>query len=254
MIWLSVLFIFYFKLIYNDFLAGVVLELQFFRHSFFRFKFGNVTVLADPFINNFGDSIETKSLVKCPVSEKSLGFADIVLLSQEHFDHFDKKTVESVCSFNPNARVVAHDSVLSQLEINQSQKKAIMSGDKFTLLGIEFEVLPAHFPKSFYPVSFILRHKNSSVFFAGDTALTDNFNGVKVNVAILPIGGHETMDIVDAVKATKTIKPDYIIPMHYDTFESIKADPLEFKSRIEKSILKTSPVILKPGEKFSLKT
>ena len=61
---------------------------------------------------------------------------------------------------------------------------------------------------------------------------------------------NSTMDIIDAVRATKTMKPKYVIPMHYNSFTTIQVDPNEFRSRIEKSILKTVPVILKPGEVF----
>ena len=67
---------------------------------------------------------------------------------------------------------------------------------------------------------------------------------------MFPIGGEYTMDLVDAVKAVKTVKPDVAIPMHYDTFESIKASSEEFREKIEKSILKTQAVILKPGASF----
>lgn len=225
------------------------MELQFFRHAFFKLRLDNTNIVIDPFINSSNDENNPMPLVKCPVSEKSIGKTDIVLLSQEHFDHFDKKTVEYLCN-SFQSTVVAHDSILSQLEIQKNQKKAIGSWDKFKLFEVNFEVVPAHYPKAFYPVSYLLKDEKSSVFFAADTTLTDHFNGVKADVALLPIGGADTMDVVDAVKATKTIKPKYSIPMHYDTFDSIKADPNEFKTRIEKSILKTIPVILKYGEKF----
>ncbi|VVB99174.1 Uncharacterised protein [uncultured archaeon] len=59
------------------------------------------------------------------------------------------------------------------------------------------------------------------------------------------------MDVIDAVRATKTMKPKYVIPMHYNSFTSILADPNDFKERIEKSVLKTIPVVLKPGETFN---
>jgi len=226
------------------------MQLQYLGHSFFKFSFEDTVVLADPFIN-YNSTMDLKVLEKCPVSEKDLGKVDVILLSQEHFGHFDKKAVESLCSQH-NACVVAHESLLQQLSVEPNQKKAIKSGDTFTLLGIEFEVLHAHYPKSFYPVSYLVKDKKSSLFFAGDTALTNHFNNVKVDIALLPIGGGETMDVVDAIRATKTIKPKYAIPMGYNTFENIKADPLEFKSRIEKSILKTIPVVLKPGQTFNL--
>jgi len=225
-------------------------QLQFLGHSFFKFRFGATTILTDPFISSRSTNKNLKTLIKCPISEKDLGKVDLILLSQEHFDHFDKKVVEYLCS-NQNVCVVAHESLLQQLTLKSTQKKAIKSGDKFTLLGVEVEVMPAHFPKSFYPVGYIIRDKKSSVFFAGDTSLTDHLNHIKADVALLPIGGSDTMDIVDAVKATKTIKPRYAIPMHYNTFGNIKADPFDFKARIEKSILKTVPIVLKPGQFFN---
>jgi len=36
------------------------------------------------------------------------------------------------------------------------------------------------------------------------------------------------MGITDAIKAVKLIMPDKAIPMHYDTFPIIQADPKEF--------------------------
>ncbi len=60
------------------------------------------------------------------------------------------------------------------------------------------------------------------------------------------------MDIVDAVKATKSMKPKFVIPMRYNTFSFIKADPQEFKARIEKSNLKTKAIVLAPGEKVKV--
>ncbi|MCD6433986.1 MAG: MBL fold metallo-hydrolase, partial [Candidatus Diapherotrites archaeon] len=69
---------------------------------------------------------------------------------------------------------------------------------------------------------------------------------------LLPIGGKVTMDIIDAVKATKMIKPKIVIPMHYNTFEIIKANPKEFAERIAESALKTEVKILKPGQEIKL--
>ena len=58
------------------------------------------------------------------------------------------------------------------------------------------------------------------------------------------------MDCVDAVRAVKTLKPDVAIPMHYNTFDNIKQDPAEFKQKIEKSLVKTKAIVLKPGQKY----
>jgi len=57
-------------------------------------------------------------------------------------------------------------------------------------------------------------------------------NGLKPDIALLPIGGKFTMDIDQAVEATLSIDPKIVIPMHYDTFGGIEADPNEFKEKL----------------------
>ena len=103
---------------------------------------------------------------------------------------------------------------------------------------------------------FVIDFFGHHIYFAGDTALFGDMaligNYVGVDTALLPIGGYYTMDIDDAVEAVKMLKCKNVIPMHYDTFDLIKADPYEFKRRVEEST--TSKVlILKPGESAGFK-
>jgi L-ascorbate metabolism protein UlaG (beta-lactamase superfamily) len=71
----------------------------------------------------------------------------------------------------------------------------------------------------------------------------------KPDVAMLPIGGHFTMGIREAVKAVELIKPKIVIPMHYNTFPVIQADPLVFKKLVEE-YMTVKVVVLKPGETY----
>ena len=68
-----------------------------------------------------------------------------------------------------------------------------------------------------------------------------------IDVALLPIGGNFVMDVEDAAKAVKMIRPKMAIPMHYGTFPAIDADPEEFK-RLVSGVCKV--VILQPGERL----
>ena len=58
------------------------------------------------------------------------------------------------------------------------------------------------------------------------------------------------MDEVDAATAAEFIHPKYAIPMHYNTFEVIKADPKQFVENLPEDI---EGVIINPGEIFELK-
>jgi L-ascorbate metabolism protein UlaG (beta-lactamase superfamily) len=54
-----------------------------------------------------------------------------------------------------------------------------------------------------------------------------------VDVAIVPIGGHYTMDRHDAVVAAKLVGARTVIPCHYNTFPPIETDAEAFKSDVE---------------------
>ena len=101
------------------------------------------------------------------------------------------------------------------------------------------------------PCGFLIEVDGKKLYHAGDTGLTVEMTLLeeeKVDLALLPIGGHYTMDIMDAVRAVGFIKPQKAVPMHYNTFPPIKADPSEFKRLLDG---KADVVILKPGEKIN---
>ena len=90
------------------------------------------------------------------------------------------------------------------------------------------------------------------VYFAGDTALFGDMKLIgerdKIDYAILPIGGHYTMDYVDAAKAVELLGAKNAIPVHYNTWDVIKQNPEDFKA-----LVKTAKVhIVKPGESLNL--
>ncbi|MFH1391739.1 MAG: MBL fold metallo-hydrolase [Candidatus Diapherotrites archaeon] len=224
------------------------MKLQYLWHSFFKISFAGVNILVDPFVSVPPEGTFQLNM-KCPVNVKKLKNIGLIFISNEHFDHFDKEVVEIIAN-RDHASVIGHESILNDLNIPPSLKNNVKVGDKLSLRGVDIEVRSAHYPNSFYPLSFCFTKDKEKIFFAGNTALTDSFNDIDCDVAIVPIGGSSTMDVIDAVRATKTMKPKYAIPMHYNSFDSIIADPEEFKSRIDKSILKTIPIILKPGQSF----
>lgn len=90
------------------------------------------------------------------------------------------------------------------------------------------------------------------VYFAGDTCLFGDMKLIgerdKIDYAILPIGGHYTMDPVDAARAVELLGAKNAIPVHYNTWDVIKQNPEDFRA-----LVKTAKVhIVKPGESLKL--
>lgn len=104
------------------------------------------------------------------------------------------------------------------------------------------------------PAGIIINTGNRTIYHAGDTALFYDMKLIgemnKIDLAFLPIGDNYTMGVDDAVKAAEFLNADTVVPVHYNTFDLIKADENEFKRKIE-SIGKKC-VIMKPGEEISL--
>lgn len=229
-----------------------MVSVRFFGHSFFKIGFPGRNVLIDPFICSDKERPDFERLVDCAAKQSDLKDVALILVSHEHFDHFDKKFIEKVAS-RDNSCVVASEPILQELNLSKRFLHPIKMHQKISLRGVDIQAIPAHHPHSFYPLGFMVSCAGKSVFHSGDTALTDHFSKLRPDVALLPIGGTYTMDCVDAIRAVKTMKPKFAIPMHYNTFKMIEQDPGEFKQKIDKSILQTKPVILNPGQSFSFK-
>ena len=226
--------------------------IHYFGHSFFKIGFPERNILIDPFVSDEKRDPAFKRLVGCQAKQADLKDISMILVTHEHFDHFDKALIEKIAS-RDNSCVVASEPILQQLNLSKRFLHPVTMHQCITLRGVEIAAFPAHHPQAFYPLGFKVSFGGKSVFHSGDTDLIDDFAGMSPDVALLPIGGTYTMDCVDAIRAVKTMKPKYAIPMHYNTFKMIKQDPKEFKQRIEKSILKTKPIILNPGQSFSFK-
>ena len=101
------------------------------------------------------------------------------------------------------------------------------------------------------PAGFVVKLPDLTVYHAGDTALFANMEFIGgqnvIDIAFLPIGSTYTMDINDALMATKILHPKMVIPIHYNTWDTIKVDVNKFKEMVEKET-RSSCIILNPGE------
>lgn len=94
-----------------------------------------------------------------------------------------------------------------------------------------------------------------TVYHAGDTALFGDMRLIhelyKPKVAMLPIGGRFTMDIEQALLAVKMIQPQFVLPMHYNTFDVIHANVGKFQRMVEDQT-DSEVIILTPGDSIDV--
>jgi L-ascorbate metabolism protein UlaG (beta-lactamase superfamily) len=104
------------------------------------------------------------------------------------------------------------------------------------------------------PAGVVFTIDGKTLYHTGDTGLFYDMQLIgemtPLDYMLLPIGDNFTMGIDDAVKAVELASPGVAIPMHYDTFPVIAADPQIFRRRLE-AIGKTARV-MDYGEEITL--
>ncbi len=101
------------------------------------------------------------------------------------------------------------------------------------------------------PCGVVLALAGKTAYHTGDTGLTLEMQLLqgRVDLMLVPIGDNYTMGIEDAVRAVEFVKPRIVIPMHYNTWDVIRADPRAFQRDVGS---RAEVVILAPGESYTL--
>jgi L-ascorbate metabolism protein UlaG (beta-lactamase superfamily) len=145
--------------------------------------------------------------------------ADVVFITHAHFDHFNEEDLKKVV--RRETIVVAPRNVAQEIRGNV---QPISPGDSVEVAGIKVQAVPAYnvvesrleaHPKSNNWVGYILTLGDSTYYHAGDTDHAPELDGVKADVAFLPIGGTYTMTAQEAGHLAKVIQPQLAVPMHY---------------------------------------
>jgi L-ascorbate metabolism protein UlaG (beta-lactamase superfamily) len=177
------------------------LIIKWFGHASFLIK-GSKTIYIDPYV--------------LPQNTEK---ADVILVTHDHYDHCD---VENINKLKKEGTVIVTTTECSD-KLSIENIKTVKPGDSVSIDGIKvFATFAYNIKKPFHPkgrgVGFVVEMDGKKIYHAGDTDFVPEMRGLKydkLDVAILPIGGTYTMNLDEAVEATKTINPDYVIPMHF---------------------------------------
>ncbi len=218
--------------------------IEFIGHSCFRIELGGMVLLTDPFFGSEANG--KKRLIPSYCGPGDIREMDLIFISNEYEDHCDKDAIKEIVE-RTGATVVAPRPALAKLSIPDRNKVDVRTGDEFSLKQFDIKVVKALYPQSAYPVGYLLQKDGKRVYFAGDTYEFAEMVNIKCDVALLPIGGSYTMDPIGVLKAAWEIKPKYVIPMHYNTFERIHQDLSDWSREV-----KAKPIILKPGQRVNI--
>ncbi len=104
------------------------------------------------------------------------------------------------------------------------------------------------------PAGFLLTTlSGEKVYMAGDTGLFGDMALIGdegVFLAVIPIGDNYTMGPDDALRAVKLLRPQHVVPIHFNTFPVIQQDADAWCARVSAET-QTRVHRLKPGESWS---
>lgn len=183
---------------------------------------------------------------------------DLIVVTHDHGDHLGDAV--ELLKLNPRAKLVAVYEIANYVGSKLGDPERAVGaniGGPVRLEGFDVKVVlvpAAHSSERGTPTGVVLIGKEATIYHAGDTGLTADMQWIgelyRPDIALLPIGSHFTMDTAQAAKAVEYLKPKVAIPMHYNTFPMIRADPEEFRRLVEQKGLGTKVVVLRPGEKY----
>ncbi|MFP3295645.1 MAG: metal-dependent hydrolase [Caldisphaera sp.] len=225
-------------------------SLIYYGHSAFEINSGGKKILVDPWISNPASVTKVESIKN----------VDLIVLTHGHDDHIGD-TIK-IMENNPKSKVVAIFELANYIATKINDENRVIGGNMggpMIVDNIKIALVPANHSSEGFgsPTGAVIITNEGTIYHAGDTGITSEMELIgeiyKPDIALLPIGGHFTMDHNEAAKAVEMIKPKVAIPMHYGTFPVLYGDPNEFKKIVVSRGVNTNIVILKPGEKFEFK-
>ena len=223
------------------------MEIRFLGHACFELSDGSDTVLIDPFLSG-----NPKAAIAADDAA-----ATTILLTHGHGDHIGDTV--SIAK-RTGAPVVAIVELAGELEEEGVEVHDPNLGGTVRFDWGSVKLVPAWHtsttPKGTVntPAGLVVNFQDTIVYHLGDTCLFSDLQLVgkraPIDVALMCIGGHYTMDSTDAVEAAQLVGASTVIPCHYNTFPAIETDAAAFKSDVE-SATRSDVVVLEPGETHS---
>ncbi len=216
-------------------------------HASVLLGLGDQRMVVDPVLSRrIGPRVRTRTigierLEPAPFGPDSLRGVDAILITHAHFDHLDRETLMGMT--DERTTVIVPKRCGRLVPRGFGRVVELDEGGVFELQDTEIR---AHAPRHWGARAWLdrsrgfsayeLRHGVGNVFFAGDTAYTDAFDGLEdIDLAVFGIGAYNPWEHMHATpeqvwRMFNAIGASRLLPVHHSTFElsdEPKDEPME---------------------------
>lgn len=224
-------------------------------HASFLIRIDGKVVLTDPFLSKYASpvTIGPKRYVEPGIAPEQLPPIDLLLISHNHYDHMDRRTLARLPHPERIIVVVPVGLADSLREFGFKEIRELTWGETTRLEALGVTAVPAiHFSgrglfdrnKALW-AGFILSGRTGQLYFAGDTGYHDQvFKQVRevfgpVDIALIPIGAYEPGNLMrdihvnpeEAVAIGRDLGAKTLVAMHWGTIVLATEPPFEPPTR-----------------------
>lgn len=219
-----------------------------FWHASFFLNLDGIKILIDPVYFDISGIIKRKAWF--PINVNEIKNIDYILISHDHRDHLDKKTLKKIVKNNPHCKFITglKNEVLLEKITKREYITPVWWYQKIEVNEIvKITFLPAYhrWRRGFKDTakrlwwSFLFEIGEKKIYFSWDSWYGEHFSEVhelfwEIDIAMIGIGAYSwnfsnNVDVHtcpdEALKAAQDMKAKMLIPMHYGTYD-ISAEPL----------------------------
>jgi len=214
-------------------------ELTWWGHAAFIVRTpGGATLAIDPWLSN----------PKAPQGAQWPEQVDAILVSHGHFDHVGQsKELQQ----KTGAQVYGCYELVSLLGVPQDKAMGGNIGGSFKVKDATIHFVEAVHSSSYAadekspsqyagaPMGFVIQIDNGpTLYHGGDTGVFEGMRLIgerfKPTHALLPVGGHFTLDPAGAAQAARLLGNPTVVPMHYGTFPILTGSPDKVEAELKK--------------------